>query len=160
MMTAHNNLLNDRQLLLLAIAIERYCAQLYQECAYRFRPSDSGISTILEELAKEERQHEQHLIALYKEVIGEEVAQDLMPPLELQAYLQGLHQISDHFFVVNLSMGKSILEMALEVERYTHRFYLEFHEMTDDPHISAMVHKLVAFEEDHVRIIIERLESL
>ncbi len=151
---------DDRKILLLAIAIERCCAQLYQDCAYRFRPYNPGISTVLEELAKEERQHEQELTVLFTEVIAEDAALELPAPPQLQAYTQGLRQVSDHFFVVNPPMARTILEMALEIERYTHGFYLDIQDKLDDPRVSALICKLVAFEDDHVRVFLERLERI
>lgn len=151
---------NDREVLLLAIAIERWCALLYQDCAYRFRPYNPGISTVLEELSKEERQHEQELTVLFKEVLDEDVAQELPSPPQLQAYIRGLQEVSDHFFVVNPPMARTILEMALEIERYTHNFYLEIQDKFEDPRLSVVIGRLVAFEDDHVRVFLERLGRL
>ena len=156
-MVSGDVLLHDRQLLLLAISIERCCAMLYQDCAYRFRPYNPGISAVLEELAGEERQHEQELVMLYRETLGEDMDGQLSPPRELQAYIQGLQRVSDHFFVVDSPMARTMLEMALNIERYTHNFYLQIQGKLEDPRVSAVIDKLVAFEDDHVRVFLERL---
>jgi len=149
--------LNDEQLLLLAISIERCCARLYQDCAYRFRPYNPGISAVLEELATEERQHEQELLALYREILGEEADPRLPAPPELQAFIQGLQELSGHFFVVDSPMARTMLEIALNIERHTHNFYLQIQNQLEDPRVSAVIGRLVAFEEDHVRVFLERL---
>jgi len=156
-MSIINSAGEDQQLLLLAITIERHCARLYREWAHRFRPYDNGVSAILEELAKEELSHEQELIDLYTEITGDKVAENLPEPAHLNNFVQGLYSMSDHFFVIDPPMAKTILEIALEIERYTYRFYMQLQGEAKDPQVLALIRRLLEFEENHVKIFLERL---
>lgn len=157
MMSMINSAGDDRQLLLLAITIERHCACLYREWAHRFRPYDNGVSAILDELAKEELSHEQELIDLYAGITGNKVAENLPESEKLNDFIRGLDSVRDHFFVIDPPMAKTILEIALEIERYTHRFYMQLQGEVKDPQVLTLIRRLLEFEEDHVNIFLERL---
>lgn len=148
----------DQSILLLAIAIERYCARMYLEWAPRFRAYDGGMSTILEELANEELEHERELMDLYRGVTGKEVPEPIPEPKELQGIVQGLQSIQDHYFVVDPGMAKTILELALTIERFTYEFYVQLRSKVEDRQVAALIGRLVEFEDEHLRIFLERGE--
>ena len=156
-MTVNNKHEQNSQTLRLAIAIERHCGQLYQEWAHRFRPYDIGISIVLEELAKEEREHERELISIYEAVTDEKAPTELPAPVDLQKFVQGLQSIQDHFFVINPVMAKTILEMALQIEQFSHNFYQQYLKEVDNFQVSALIHRMIEFEDNHVRILTERV---
>lgn len=148
----------DQPILLLAIAIERNCARMYQDWAHRFRAYDAGMSAILEELAKEESGHERELMDLYVGVTGKDVPEPLPEPVELQGVVEGLQSIRDHFFVVDPGMAETIIESALAIERFTYDFYVQLQGSVEDRRAAALIRRLVEFEGEHVRIFLERLQ--
>lgn len=160
-MTSSNEYQQNTQTLQLAIAIERHCGQLYLDWAYRFHPYDLGTSIILKELAKEEVEHEQELIRVYTEVTGKKAPTDLVKPDALQGLIQGLLQsIQDHYFVINLAMAKTILEMALNIELFTRDFYQQYLKKTQSPQVLALIRRMIEFEDNHARILMERLSRI
>ncbi len=156
-MTSSNEYQQNTQTLQLAIAIERHCGQLYLDWAYRFHPYDLGTSIILKELAKEEVEHEQELIRVYTEVTGKKAPTSLVKPNELQGLIQGLQSIQDHYFVINPTMVKTILEMALNIELFTRDFYQQYLKKTKNSQVLALIHRMIVFEDNHARILMERL---
>ncbi len=147
----------DQQILLLAIAIERHSARMYQDWAHRFRAYDGGMSAILEALGKEELGHERELMDLYVQLTGKDVPEPLPEPMELQGVVRGLQSIQDHFFVVDPGMAETILESALRIERFTYEFYIQFQSKVEDRQVAALIRRLVEFEGEHVRIFLERV---
>lgn len=150
----------NMQTLRLAIAIERHCHQLYLDWAYRFHPYDLGTSIILKELAKEEAEHEQELIEVYTEVTGKKAPTDLLKPDELRGLIQGLQSIQDHYFVINLTMAKTILEMALNIELFTRDFYQQYLKKTQSSQVSTLISRMKEFEDNHAHILMERLARI
>jgi rubrerythrin len=149
----------ERAALLLAIAIERYNSRRFRDWAMRFRPYDPSVSTFFEELAQEELDHEQELRGIYFRCFNERAPDDISPPDELIAFVRGLDALKDHFFVINSYVAQSLLEMAIKIERYTQRFYTEQRTKTMDPELSGIYHILSEFEDEHEKILLERLEE-
>ncbi len=155
--TPSNEYEQNTQTLQLAIAIERHCSQLYLDWAYRFRPYDLGTSIILKELAKEEVEHEQELIKIYTEMTGKKAPTNLLKPAELQEIVQDLQSIQDHYFVINPTMAKIILEMALNIELFTRDFYQQYLKKVENSPMLALIRRMIEFEDNHARILMERL---
>lgn len=155
-MMANGETDDDQGLLLLAIAIGRYSAQMYRDWVHRFRAYDAGTSAILEEMVKEESTHERQLMELYAEVIGCAPPEPLSVPVEFANIARDLQSIQDHYFVVNPAMAETILEVALKIERLTRDFYVRCQDETEDRRIAEFIGRLVEFEEDHIRILLER----
>ncbi len=149
----------DREALLLAITIERHNGQQFREWAMRFRPYDPSVSIFLEELALEELAHEQELLDTYNRHFNEKAPHGILFPDELIQLAKKLNAIKNHFFVINSHAAQSLLKMAIKIERYTQQFYLDLQAKTMDPELSAIYRILVEFENEHERILLERLEA-
>ena len=155
-MRVNGEMEEDQRILLLAIAMEGRCARLYQDWAQRFQAYDVGTSAVLNEMAKEELAHERQLMDLYVDVTGRAVSELLSEPMEFQDVARDLKSIQDHYFVVNPVMAETILDAALKIERLTRDFYVRCQDKTEDRRISEFIGRLIEFEEDHVRILLER----
>lgn len=147
----------EQQVLLLAIAIERYCARMYQDWAHRFSAYDNGTSVVLGALAQEELKHERELMDLYVALTGREVPEPLPAPPAFKKVSQRLQALQEHFFVVDAAMAETMVELALEIERYTQAFYTQLQNQVDDPRAAALLRRLMEFEGEHVGIFLERL---
>jgi rubrerythrin len=143
--------------LALAVALERHNAQRFREWANRFRAYDSRTSTFLEGLAQEESEHEKLLLELYQRQFGEDTFAH--PPGELARYEAGLASIKNHFLVLDRVMARTLLEMALEIERYTRQYYVDLLERTTDPDLAAVYRQLAEFESEHERAFLARLKE-
>lgn len=152
------NVDNAFEIVLLAIEIEQRCSLLYQEWAQRFKPYDSGMSVLLEELAEEERVHAREFRALQEEISGDEMPEKIVLPPMFNACMKKLETIQDHFFVTGPVMATTILEAALEIEHFTCRLYKDLESKTASSSVAAVCHRLSEDEEKHVRIFLERLE--
>lgn len=149
----------SRQALLLAIAIEKSNAAWFHHCAIRFLPYDPQLSTLLEQLSREEDEHHEELVELYRSSFDEMPDEEMSPPDQLQRYQNGLRHIKKHFFVVNKLMADSILEKALEIERYTRQYYTELTGMVADPEAAEVYQRLSKYEQEHERLFMERLRK-
>ncbi len=148
------------QIVAMAIEMERRCAALYEEWARRFKPYDRGIAQLLEELAAEEHRHAREFQDILRSVATSPDAEEgqAQPPAPgFDACLQRLRTVQDHFFVTGPVMAGTILEAALDIERFTRRLYRELGQ-TDDPQVAAICRQLAAHEDNHVQILQERLE--
>jgi len=146
----------DQSILLLAIAIERHSARMYQDWAHRFQAYDAGTHAVLNEMVEEESRHERELMDLYVIMTGETVPEPLPVPAAFRDITRELQSIQDHYFVVGPAMAETILEAALKIERFTHDFYVRCQDKAEDRRIAECIGRLVEFEEDHIRILLER----
>ncbi|OOG21484.1 hypothetical protein B1C78_16095 [Thioalkalivibrio denitrificans] len=142
----------------LAIAVEHHNGNRFLEWADRFRSYDPAISAFLEELADEERDHEEKLLTAYRELFAEEPPR--IVPTELERYTLGLLAIRDHFLVVDSAMARTLLETALEIERYTRQFYSELWANTTDTALAEVYRRLSEFEAEHERVFENRIGQL
>jgi|GEM_PF-3446801 len=149
-----------QQALQLAIAIEENNTHCFHDCAIRFMTYDRDVTLFLEELASEEQAHKQELLELYERSFASRMPADITPPTELQAYRRGLEAIREHFFVIDNIMAQSLLELALEIERYTRSFYMEQTLTTSDPEAQAIFSRLAEYEEDHESLFLKRIEMM
>jgi len=147
-----------RQALQLAIAIEENNACWFHNCAIRFMTYDGELSLLLEELASEERAHKEELLDLYERNFASQLAVDIATPMELQDYCRGLDAIREHFFVIDAFMAQTLLELALGIERYTHRFYLDLTAITNNPEARVIFSRMSLFEEEHEQLFEARIE--
>ncbi len=147
------------QALLLAIAIEKSNATWFHNCAIRFLPYDTALSELLEELSREELSHRDELIAHYESTYGDLPEVETAPPESLRNYQNGLKDIQRHFFVVDEVMAHTILEKALEIERYTHHFYIELKDRVADVESAAVYGRLSEYEREHQQLFLKRLEN-
>ncbi|MFQ5470164.1 MAG: hypothetical protein ACE5EH_07635 [Gammaproteobacteria bacterium] len=144
--------------LLLAIAIERHNAKKFREWSMRFSPYDIGLTLLLEELAKEEGDHELELADLYQKIFSVEIPATIDVPDELSQYDIGLEKIKQHYFVVNPVMAHTLLEMALEIESYTREYYSGLITNETNLELVSMYNRLASFEADHEQLFNERIE--
>jgi rubrerythrin len=145
------------EVLRLAIGIEDANAEHYEEWADRFRPFNEEVSELLDELVGEEKEHGDALRKLYREQYGEPIRK--IDPEEVEERIENPQELEDHFFVINKTMAKDILQAALTTELKARRFYAEVLEWTSDPELLKVYKPLAAFEEEHVRVIKARLKQ-
>ena len=150
--------LSAKEVFALAISIEEHNRDRYREWSKRFCAYDQGASTILDELAEEEESHRQYLIKHYLELFGENIIR--IDPTEVEEDLELQKLPNEHFFVIDNSMAKSILETALHNEEVAMKFYINVLASTHDPKLRAVYKPLAEFEADHVRLLEEKLELL
>ena len=150
-----------RDALALGIAIERHNASCFEEWAHRFRAYDPAVAEFLDALAREEHEHERQLIGLYHETFGTaEPVPEQAPPEALQHYIPRFTAFGEHFLITEPWAAYNLLSAALDIERFTHDFYTELLEQTQDAAQADIYRQLAAFEEEHERAFEQRLAKL
>lgn len=142
--------------LALAIAIEQHNGLLFRQWANRFLTYDQNVSQLLLDLANEEHDHEKILSQMFQDRYGTQVP-SVMQPKEMKSYLEGLENIKEHFFVVNLMMAKTLLKTVLEIEQYTRKFYADLLNSTSDDELRAIYQRLYKFEQEHEQVLQRRI---
>ena len=150
-----------RRALALGIAIERHNATCFAAWADRFRAYDTAVAEFLDALVEEEREHERQLATLYHDTFDEPVpSTDTKLPDELNQYIPDFDAFGEHFFITDTWAAYTLLNTALDIERFTRRFYAELLEQTKDPAQAEMYRQLSAFEEEHERAFEAQLAKL
>ncbi|NIR59916.1 MAG: ferritin family protein [Gammaproteobacteria bacterium] len=148
-----------QQAFALAISIERHNRHRFHEWANRFRPYDGEVVRFLEDLAEEERAHEDELLAAYRTLFGDQEIEEALP-LALGRYQSGLERVNAHYFIIDAPSAATLLRAALDIERYTREFYTELLARTEDPDEAAVFERLAAFEKEHEREFERRLQAV
>lgn len=148
-----------RDVLIHAIAIEKKNARDFEDWSYRFLPYNVRVSLILQEMTKEEIEHQEILETLFTEMFHEK-APDI-EPAEMAIYQDSsTHSDFEHFFVVGHAMARNILEIILLNETTARQFYERAAQQTSEPDLVYLYNKLASFEADHETRIQEHIENI
>lgn len=147
--------LSAREVLALAVSIERRNAERYRDWSMRFKTYNLDISDLLAELASEEQSHQAYLTGYYHARYGNDPLH--MDPTQVRAGqdIPGIPE--DHYFVESTATARAILEAAVSVEVRAHRFYEQIIAACDDPELCELYRMLLDFEADHVKMMEDRL---
>lgn len=150
--------LTPQEVISLAIAIERSNAEKYREWAMRIKSYSTAAARLFEEMATEERDHEQELLDRYAECFGGKPLP--VTPETVDARLERPAVPGDHFFVYDDQFAQLIYDAALQSERGARDFYRSAIETTTDPRMLKVYTNLSSFEDEHVQILEETLVNL
>ncbi len=141
--------------LLRAIQIERRNGAIYDSLANVFQGYDASVEAIFQEMAAEERQHGAMLEESYRVRFGL-VPTVIKEPMEV---IEGPDLDHPEALIFDSMTVEQALEMGLKAEVGAREFYRQETLRTTEPQLKQMFRELSEFEEDHVRILREKLEE-
>ena len=142
-----------RQTLLRAIQIERRNGELYESLAQIFEGYDEAVRKMFLEMAEEERQHGADLKERFRARFGPVPLLTTEPKEVIEA-----PDLPDGEAMIFDSMTpEKALQAGLKAEEDARRFYQVEVERTPDPELQKLYRELGEFEENHVRLIQEKL---
>ncbi len=142
-----------RAALLRAIQIEARNAGIYDSLAQLFQGYDDSVLAIFCEMADEERQHGAQLQQSYSQrfgvtpILSEEVEEVIEAP-DLQ---------DPETMIFDAMSVERALQTGLRAEQEAREFYRRELIRTSDPGLQAIFRELAEFEEEHVRILQDKL---
>jgi rubrerythrin len=138
-----------------AIQIERRNGAIYDSLANVFQGYDASVESIFQEMAAEERQHGALLEGSYRERFG------LVPTSnkEPKEVIEGPDLEDSEALIFDSMTVEQALEMGLRAEEGAREFYRLEALRTSDLQLQQIYRELAEFEEDHVRLLQEKLEE-
>ncbi len=137
--------LSDEEILALAISAEEDDGRIYRSYARKFREDYPESAKQFDEMAAEEDEHRQALIALFQKRFGD--AHDI--PLMRREYVKGFPSANTNWLNFEVDI-QSARDNAKKMEKVAERFYLEAAKKTSDPETRKLLGDLAAAEAGHV----------
>ncbi|MBI2923860.1 MAG: ferritin family protein [Planctomycetes bacterium] len=146
-----------REVMALAIDIERRNGRRLRAFAEAFRGSDDGVAAKLDELAREEDGHEMALVQEYRLRFAGEVPH--VSELNVAGVVEAFDLDDAEHRIFDTLAPTRIYELALRAETQAQAFYREASASCQDPPLAALFLGLSAKEEAHVGWLTERIRA-
>jgi erythrin-vacuolar iron transport family protein len=137
--------LSEQEVLALAISSEEDDARIYLAYADGLRGDYPQSALVFEEMAQEEHEHRNRLIALHVQRFGETI------PLIRRDHVRGYFERKPDWLVRPLKID-AVREMAEQMERGAQRFYIEAAQRTKDAATRKLLGDLAIAEQNHVSL--------
>ncbi|MGL4487873.1 MAG: ferritin family protein, partial [Rhizobiaceae bacterium] len=137
--------LTEQEVLALAISSEEDDARIYLGYADGLRADYPQSALVFEEMAEEEHEHRNRLIALHVKRFGESI------PLIRRDHVRGYFERKPDWLVRPLQIEK-VREMAEKMERDAQRFYIEAAQNSKDASTRKLLGDLAIAEQNHVSL--------
>jgi erythrin-vacuolar iron transport family protein len=134
--------LSEQEVLALAISSEEDDARIYASYADGLRQQFPQSAKVFVDMAAEENVHRARLIDMHKKRFGETI------PLIRRDHVTGYFERKPDWLVRPLGIEK-VRDMAEEMERQAHQFYLEAAARTTDADTRKLLGDLAAAEKSH-----------
>ncbi len=134
--------LSEQEVLALAISSEEDDARIYASYADGLRQQFPQSAKVFLDMAAEENVHRARLIDMHKRRFGETI------PLIRRDHVTGYYERKPDWLVRPLGIEK-VRDMAEQMERQAHRFYLEAASRTTDADTRKLLGDLAAAEKSH-----------
>ena len=144
--------LSEQEVLALAISSEEDDGRIYRAYADGLREDFPASARIFEDMADEENEHRQRLIALHKKRFGDTI------PLIRREHVRGYYERKPDWLVRPLSLEKT-RDMARQMESQAERFYLAAAQRSKDADTRALLGELAHAEAKHEAKAIELGET-
>ncbi|MDG2339848.1 MAG: ferritin family protein [Paracoccaceae bacterium] len=134
--------LSEQEVLALAIFSEEDDARIYRSYAQRLREEYPATAAVFDEMAVEEDDHRNRLIARHSARFGDVI------PLIRREHVAGFYQRRPTWLVENLSL-ETIRDEAAAMERRAEQFYITAAARSSDADTRALLGDLAAAEAGH-----------
>jgi erythrin-vacuolar iron transport family protein len=134
--------LSEQEILALAISSEEDDARIYAAYADGLRDRFPQSAKVFDEMAAEESVHRARLIDLHKKRFGETI------PLIRRDHVTGYYERKPDWLVRPLGIEK-VRDMAEQMERQAHQFYLQAASRTADADTRKLLGDLAVAEKSH-----------
>ena len=137
--------LSEQEILALAISSEEDDARIYLAYAEGLRDQYPQSSKVFEEMAEEEHEHRNRLIAAHQKKFGDTI------PLIRREHVRGYFERKPDWLVRPLGIEK-VRDAAEQMERGAQRFYIEAAQRSTDASIRKLLGDLAIAEQSHVSL--------
>jgi erythrin-vacuolar iron transport family protein len=134
--------LTEQEVLALAISSEEDDARIYAAYADGLRDQFAQSAKVFDDMAAEENVHRTRLIDLHKKRFGDTI------PLIRRDHVTGYYERKPDWLVRPLGIEK-VRDMAEQMERQAHQFYLQAAARTSDADTRKLLGDLAAAEKSH-----------
>lgn len=134
--------LSEQEILALAISSEEDDARIYLSYADGLREDYPQSAKVFEEMALEEHDHRDQLIAMHRERFGETI------PLIRREHVQGYYDRKPDWLVRPLGIEK-VRTMAEQMEEQAYRFYMQAAARATDASTRKLLGDLAIAEQGH-----------
>jgi rubrerythrin len=149
--------LSPKEVLALAVGVERANTERFRAFAGMFRGYDEAVAERFEELAREEEEHERLLLEQFQRRFGQE-----MPAID-ETDVRGVIESPDMDDGEHLIFGSlnpvMVYQLALQAEVGAQEFYRRAADGATDPALSSLYKELADMEDDHRSWLEERLKA-
>ena len=156
-MTRAIEALSPRELLALAVHVERANAARFRAFADVFRGYDSKVAARFEELAAEEQQHEAMLTTRFAARFPGPI------PTVREADVNGIVESVDmedaEHLIFDTLKPVQVYDLALRAERGARDFYRQATAAAKDAELAALYQELADMEKDHQAWLEERMKD-
>lgn len=137
--------LSEQEVLALAISSEEDDARIYLAYADGLREQYPQSAKVFEEMAEEEHDHRNRLIALHKKRFGDSI------PLIRRDHVRGYFERKPDWLVRPLGI-ETVRDAAEQMERGAQRYYIEAAQRTKDADTRKLLGDLAIAEQSHVSL--------
>ena len=147
--------LSPREVLALAIQVERANTRRFQAFADVFRGYDEAVTSRFEELAREEAEHEAILARRFRELFEGEIP--VLEEAEVAAVIESTDLDDAEHLIFSSLEPVRVYELALRAEQGARAFYERAVAAAPDGRLASLYRELAEAEEGHEAWIEQRL---
>ncbi len=137
--------LSEQEVLALAISSEEDDARIYLAYADGLREQYPQSAKVFEEMAEEEHDHRNRLIAIHQKRFGETI------PLIRRDHVRGYYERKPDWLVRPLGI-ETVRDAAEQMERGAQRYYIEAAQRSSDADTRKLLGDLAIAEQNHVSL--------
>jgi rubrerythrin len=147
--------LSPREVLALAVHVERANARRFRAFANVFHGFDEAVVARFEELAEEEDEHEALLVNQFRSRFGSTI--DRVEEVSVEGVIESADLDDPEVFIFDNLEPNHVYRLALRVERGAQEFYRRAIHKAGDPELKALYAELSRMEEAHAGWLEQKL---
>jgi rubrerythrin len=147
--------LSPREVLALAVHVERANARRFRAFAHVFHGFDEAVMARFEELAGEEDEHEALLVNQFRSRFGSTI--DQIEDVSVEGVIESADLDDPEVFIFDNLVPDHVYRLALRAERGAQEFYRRAIHKAGDPELKALYDELSQMEEAHAGWLEQKL---
>ena len=149
--------LSPREVLALAVHVERANARRFRAFAHVFHGFDEAVVARFEELAREEDEHEALLVNQFRSRFGSTI--DQIEEVSVEGVIESVDLDDPEVLIFDNLVPDHVYRLALRAERGAQEFYRRASHTAADPGLKALYDELSQMEEAHAGWLEQRLAT-
>lgn len=151
------NSLSPKEVLAMAIHVERSNSRRFRAFAEVFQGYDPEVATRFEELAAEEDRHEQLLDAQFQKTFGGKIPS--LEEVDILGVVEAVDLDDAEHLIFDTLKPRRVYELALQAELGAQVFYRKAMAKAGDPALAALYRELAEMETGHASFLEEKLRT-
>ena len=149
--------LSPKEVLALAVHVERANTRRFQAFAGVFRGFEPEVAEKLEELAEEEIEHERLLTVRFEARYEGEIPN--VDEVTVEGVIESVDLDDAEHLIFNSLKPRQVYEIALKAELGAQAFYRRVAGAAEDEELAALYLELADMEDDHAQWLKDKLET-